>query len=133
MVAMTPMFISTLMTSVALMAIFWASSATVTVSPMLTSRTTGAVGISKPCRPSAAAQSHVAAVPHARAHGAPRPHEHVVRRRAGLPLAPSCAPLPLPRGGGPRPRGARAHGAPPPGARPHGARPLQLHDASDQA
>ena len=43
------MFISTLMTSVALTAIFCASSATVMVSPMPTSRTTGAVGISKPC------------------------------------------------------------------------------------
>ena len=55
MVAMTPMFISTLITSVALTAIFCASSATVMVSPMPTSRTTGAVGISKPCLPSAAA------------------------------------------------------------------------------
>jgi hypothetical protein len=48
MVAITPMFISDLMTSVALTAIFCASSATVTVSPMPTSRTTGAVGISNP-------------------------------------------------------------------------------------
>ena len=46
MVAITPMFMSTLMTSVALTAIFCASSATVTVSPMATSRLTGAVGIS---------------------------------------------------------------------------------------
>ena len=53
MVAMTPMFMSTLMTSFALTAIFCASSATVMVSPMPTSRSTGAVGISKPCRPSA--------------------------------------------------------------------------------
>ena len=52
MVAMTPMFIRTLMTSVALTAIFCASSATLTVSPMPTSRTTGAVGISNPWRPS---------------------------------------------------------------------------------
>ena len=55
MVAMTPMFMSALMTSVAFTAIFCASSATVTVSPTPTSRTTGAVGISNPCRPSAAA------------------------------------------------------------------------------
>ena len=56
MVAMTPMFMSTLMTSFALTAIFCASSATVTVSPMPTSRFTGAVGISKACRPSAPAE-----------------------------------------------------------------------------
>ena len=52
MVAITPMFMSTLMTSVALTAMRCASSATVTVWPIATSRTTGAVGISKACRPS---------------------------------------------------------------------------------
>ena len=49
MVAITPMFIMTLMTSLALTAIFCASSATVIVSPMATSRFMGAVGISKAC------------------------------------------------------------------------------------
>jgi hypothetical protein len=49
MVAMTPRFINTLMTSVALTAIFCASSATVIVPPIATSRRTGAVGISNPC------------------------------------------------------------------------------------
>src|SRR5882672_4971457 len=50
MVAMTPMFIRTLITSLALTAILFASSETVTVSPIPTSRTTGAVGISNACR-----------------------------------------------------------------------------------
>ncbi len=49
---MTPMFMSVLMTSEPLIAIFAASSATVIVSGTETSRLTGAVGISKPCRPS---------------------------------------------------------------------------------
>ncbi len=49
MVAMTPMFIMTLMTSVALTAIFCASSPTVIASGIATSRITRAVGISKPC------------------------------------------------------------------------------------
>ena len=48
-VAMTPMFINVLMTSVALTAIFCASSPTVMASVIGTSRTTRAVGISKPC------------------------------------------------------------------------------------
>ena len=48
MVAITPMFIMVLMTSVALTAIFCASSCGVIVSPIDTSRTTGAVGNSKP-------------------------------------------------------------------------------------
>ena len=47
------MFIMTLMTSVALTAIFCASSPTVMASPIATSRTTRAVGISKPCLVSA--------------------------------------------------------------------------------
>ena len=50
MVAITPMFIMALMTSVALTAIFCASSCGVMVSPMATSRRTGAVGSSKPWR-----------------------------------------------------------------------------------
>ncbi len=49
MVAITPMFIMVLMTSVALTAIFCAISCAVMVSPMVTSRLTGAVGISKAC------------------------------------------------------------------------------------
>ena len=49
MVAMTPMPIIALMTSAALTAILPASSATVIVSGTSTSRTTGAVGRSKPC------------------------------------------------------------------------------------
>ncbi len=49
---MMPMFISTLMTSVALMAILAASSATVIVSPTATSRFCGVVGISNACRAS---------------------------------------------------------------------------------
>ena len=53
MVAITPMFIMTLMTSVALTAIFCASSPTVMASPIATSRTTRAVGISNPCFASA--------------------------------------------------------------------------------
>ena len=48
-VAMTPMFIMTLMTSLAFTAMRCASSATVTVSPICTSRLTGAAGRSKPC------------------------------------------------------------------------------------
>ncbi len=55
MVAMTPMFMSTLMTSVALTESFCARSATMTVSPTATSRLTGAVGFSKPWRGSASA------------------------------------------------------------------------------
>src|SRR5258708_6083522 len=43
------MFIITLMTSVALTAIFCASSPTVMASPIATSRTTRSVGISNPC------------------------------------------------------------------------------------
>ena len=56
MVAITPMFISDLMTSVAFTAILLASSATVVVAPIATSRTTGALGFSNPWRgsPSAA-------------------------------------------------------------------------------
>src|SRR5580698_10538474 len=46
---MTPIFINVLMTSVALTAIFCASSPTVMASVIATSRTTRAVGISKPC------------------------------------------------------------------------------------
>ncbi len=44
-----PIFMRALMTSLALMAMRWASSLTVIVSPMSTSRTTGAVGFSKIC------------------------------------------------------------------------------------
>ena len=46
MVAITPMLSMVLMTSVALTAIFCAISAAVMVSPMVTSRLMGAVGIS---------------------------------------------------------------------------------------
>ncbi|MNP02948.1 hypothetical protein D3C76_948150 [compost metagenome] len=49
MVAMAPIFIITLMTSTPLTAILFASSATVMVSPMTTSRFTTAAGLLKPC------------------------------------------------------------------------------------
>jgi hypothetical protein len=55
MVAITPIFMSVLMTSLPLTAIFCASSATVMVSGIDTSRFTGAVGISNAWRPSAGA------------------------------------------------------------------------------
>jgi hypothetical protein len=49
-VAITPMFIMVLMTSVAFTAIFCAISCAVIVSPIVTSRLIGAVGISNACR-----------------------------------------------------------------------------------
>ena len=48
-VAMTPMLSIVFMTSLDLTAMRWASSATVMVSPIATSRCTGSVGSSKPC------------------------------------------------------------------------------------
>jgi hypothetical protein len=56
MVAITPMLSMVLMTSVALTAIFCAISCGVMVSPMVTSRFIGAVGISKAC----ASRAHAA-------------------------------------------------------------------------
>ena len=49
MVAIAPIFIMRLIKSAALTDIFCANSATVVASEILTSRTTGAVGIEKPC------------------------------------------------------------------------------------
>ena len=49
MVTIMPIFISSLITSVDLMAIFWARSPTEMVSGISTSRTTGAVGRENPC------------------------------------------------------------------------------------
>ena len=54
-VAMTPMLSIVFMTSLDLTAMRWASSATVMVSPIATSRCTGSVGSSKPCLRSAPA------------------------------------------------------------------------------